>query len=320
MKEGRSAMAHYDKFKAAQAENLFRHCERYRRTNGTYYSFGNQNIDTGKTYLNYNLGPELPERIQGGTSPQHERMKKRLEQLEFRHQKNNTVVCSWIITAPKGMEEQDYKKFFETAYDEIFKITRGKRNVISAYVHFDEQTPHMHYLFVPGIQEEINKFPYIREKLSASKLITRNTLQHFHNDMQKAVKKAFPNKDYKVVEENPNRRVKKSQSLSDYKKTQDLIKSAQAELQEVKQDIQKEYDLFKKCLTVEKVFQTDHALSVENIRLSNLIEEQEQELQEFNDFLDSSEIASEEYLKYRECIEQAQNAPEWLQNEPEPVY
>ena len=30
----------------------------------------------------------------------------------------------------------------------------GKENVISAYVHFDEVTPHMHYAFVPVVEDK----------------------------------------------------------------------------------------------------------------------------------------------------------------------
>ena len=41
----------------------------------------------------------------------------------------------------------------------------AKENVISAYVHFDEVTPHMHYAFVPVVEDK-KKGGY---KLSAKK-------------------------------------------------------------------------------------------------------------------------------------------------------
>ena len=55
----------------------------------------------------------------------------------------------------------------------------GKENVISAYVHFDEVTPHMHYAFVPVVEDK--KRADISYRLKEA--ITREDLRTFHKDL-----------------------------------------------------------------------------------------------------------------------------------------
>jgi hypothetical protein len=50
------------------------------------------------------------------------------------------------IYEPVTAEEQ--KEYFQTALDFVSERV-GKQNVLSAVVHMDEKTPHMHLCFVP---------------------------------------------------------------------------------------------------------------------------------------------------------------------------
>ena len=63
----------------------------------------------------------------------------------------------------------------------------AKENVISAYVHFDEVTPHMHYTFVPVVEDK-KKGGY---KLSAKEAITREELRTFHKDLSNHMERVF---------------------------------------------------------------------------------------------------------------------------------
>ena len=63
----------------------------------------------------------------------------------------------------------------------------AKENVISAYVHFDEVTPHMHYAFVPVVEDK-KKGGY---KLSAKEAITREDLRTFHKDLSNHMERVF---------------------------------------------------------------------------------------------------------------------------------
>ena len=87
-------------------------------------------------------------------------------------------LVSWVITMPT-----DYKGnkalFFREAYN--FMANRyGKGNVVSAYVHLDETSPHMHFCFVPVIFDK-KKQEY---KVNAKQCINKVELKQIHPEMQ----------------------------------------------------------------------------------------------------------------------------------------
>lgn len=145
-------MANAQKYTRAACGHLAAHYERRKDEKGEYVKFGNQDIDPQKTHLNYNLCP-----------------RRGLEQIDFIRQRTTeartlkrddvNVMCSWVVTLPEYRhhnqnlhvspdKEQVERLFFERTYQ--FLCDRyGEQNVISAYVHKDEKTPHMHFAFVP---------------------------------------------------------------------------------------------------------------------------------------------------------------------------
>ena len=164
-------MANCQKYTRAATGNLTRHFERAKDINGDYIKFGNQDINTQKSHLNYNLAPE---------QNQIEFIRKRCSEVRCLNRKDVNVMCSWVVTAPKDLDQADEKSFFKHTYN--FLADRyGKKNVISAHVHLDEKTPHMHFAFVPVT---IDKKKGI-EKVSAKEVITRSDLQSFHKDLGK---------------------------------------------------------------------------------------------------------------------------------------
>lgn len=165
-------MAHVDKFTRSAVGHLTKHYERAKDENGEYIRFGNQSIDTSKTYLNYNLAPSCD---------QVEKLKNRLSEVHASKREDLNVLCDWVVTLPKwdDIPEQYEREFFERSY-EFLKKRYGEENVISAYVHKDETTPHMHFSFVPVIYDRKKD----RYKVSAKEVLNRKDLQTFHADLQ----------------------------------------------------------------------------------------------------------------------------------------
>ena len=64
----------------------------------------------------------------------------------------------------------------------------GNQNVLSATVHYDETTPHLHYAFIPVVFDEKKQ----REKVSAKEVLTRKELSSFHQDLDKYLKQQIP--------------------------------------------------------------------------------------------------------------------------------
>jgi FtsZ-binding cell division protein ZapB len=174
-------MAHVEKFTKAAAGHMFKHYERAKDENGEYVKFANQSIDLSKTHLNYNLAPDR-KMSQGNF------VKKRCTDDGVRciNRKDVNVMCSWIITAPKTLSEEHHKSFFEKAY-KFLSARYGEENVVSAYVHMDETQPHIHFAFVPVIEDKKRG----GFKVSAKELIGKKELLKFHPDLSKHMVTAF---------------------------------------------------------------------------------------------------------------------------------
>lgn len=164
-------MANCQKHTRSAIGHLSKHYERAKNEQNEYIKFGNQEIDSERTPLNYNLGPD---------HNQVEFIQQRCSEVQCLNRKDVNVMCSWVVTAPKGLDKSEEKDFFKHTYD--FLADRyGEKNVVSAYVHLDETTPHMHFAFVPVV---IDKNKGI-EKVSAKEKVTRVDLQSFHSDLEK---------------------------------------------------------------------------------------------------------------------------------------
>lgn len=170
-------MAHVQKNTRLATGHLFDHYGRNATDEKYKYLYrSNDSIDPEKTYLNYNL------------APQHDQMdflKKRLSEVYCLKRKDVNIMCSWVVTAPKDLDPSQHKDFFKQTYN-FLENRYGKENVISAYVHLDETTPHMHFAFVPVTYDKKKD----RYKVSAKEVVTKLDLKSFHSDLQEHLDKA----------------------------------------------------------------------------------------------------------------------------------
>lgn len=172
-------MAHFAKYTKAACGHMLKHYERAKDENGNYIKFGNEKIRPMFTWTNYNLGPEREE-------SQIDFIRKRCSEVRCQNRADVNVLCSWIITRPKELEPEKSKTFFVETYNFLEK-RYGKENVVSSYVHMDETTPHMHFAFVPVVEDK-KRGGY---KVSAKEKVNRNDLQKFHGDLSKHMEKVF---------------------------------------------------------------------------------------------------------------------------------
>ena len=157
-----------EKFTRNQSTNILVHCNRS-DPNRTYK---NQKIDHSKTHLNYNPAPEHKDMTD------YEYMKKRCEELKILKRKDVNWLVSWVITMPTDYTGSK-ALFFREAYN-FMENKYGKDNVVSAYVHLDETSPHMHFCFVPVVFDK-KKQEY---KVNAKQCINKTELKQIHPQMQ----------------------------------------------------------------------------------------------------------------------------------------
>lgn len=160
-------MAHLEKYTAAATGHMLAH---YDRT----HSSSTSNIDESRTPLNYNLA-EKDQPI-----PALDFLHKRMSEIKVLKRANINVMCDWVITAPESLTPEELPLFFDECY-KFLNNRYGKENVISAPVHMDETSPHIHYAFVPVVTDKKKGIP----KLSAKERITRKDLSTFHQDLTK---------------------------------------------------------------------------------------------------------------------------------------
>lgn len=117
-------------------------CNHHERLKERYKS--NPDIDSDRTHLNYHLvKPEDRYRPLA---------LKRIEESGAKMRKDSIVLQDCFIGASpdwiKEKPEEEQRKYFEHAFS-FFSEKFGRDNIISAVVHMDEATPHMHLCFVP---------------------------------------------------------------------------------------------------------------------------------------------------------------------------
>jgi hypothetical protein len=174
-------MAHVQKFTKTAAGHMFKHFERAKNEQGEYIKFANQSIDLSKSDLNYNLAPER-------NMSQGDFVKKRCtdDGVRCMNRKDVNVMCSWIVTAPQKLPEENHRQFFEEAY-KFLSNRYGEENVVSAFVHNDETQAHIHFAFVPVITDKKRD----GFKVSAKELVNKSDLLKFHPDLSKHMISVF---------------------------------------------------------------------------------------------------------------------------------
>lgn len=223
-------LAHVAKYTRGSIKGLAIHWER--KTD----KHSNKEIDNERTYLNYDLCEK-----EGDTLS---RLEEILNDVYCLNRKDVNVCADWVVTLPvelkdKSIEEQ--RLFFESTYD--FLCDRyGSRSVLSAYVHNDETTPHMHFAFVPIAWDPKNK----RDRVSAKLVVSRNDLRSFHNDLDNYLKLNIPHIYEKGILNDKTIGVD----------TVEDLKKQSIKIQEMKDEMVKDFEVFKEPAKVlEKITQ-----------------------------------------------------------------
>lgn len=170
-------MAHMQKFTRSAAHGILSHDERNKSADKQYR---NVDIDNSKSHLNYSYLDN---------SSAEDRLNKRLKEVDIYKRPNIKVLCSWVVTLPKQVKSDDERKFFDLTY-EFLSQKYGQNNVISADVHKDETTPHLHFTFVPVVPNN-KKNAKLSEKVSSKEVLTQSHLKQFHTELNKYISKSL---------------------------------------------------------------------------------------------------------------------------------
>ena len=148
------------KYKRENLKGIFRHNERKNQ------NYSNKNIDKEKSYLNYALKSS-----KYSYEKEFDRIRKEYD-LKGQIKTVSNIACEYIITSDKQFFEEigqeETKRYFETAYNFVSEYKNlGEKYIMSANVHMDEETPHMHLVFLPVVHTQDKKGNNI-DKLACS--------------------------------------------------------------------------------------------------------------------------------------------------------
>ena len=175
---------HYAKYAKTAVGAILQHSDRGIDSPDTH-KHSNEDIDRSRTHLNYDL------KDRGGLTA-YQYYKQKIDQIaeETKERtgknirKDAVTLCSWAVTLPKDVPEDRQDEFFKGVYD-WFAERYGEDNIVTAAVHKDETTPHLHFQFVPIIEKD-----GIR-KLCAKEIETRKSLGTVHQTLQKSLERTL---------------------------------------------------------------------------------------------------------------------------------
>ena len=217
------------KYKRENLKGIFRHNERKNK------NYSNDNIDKEKSYLNYSI--KSP---QYSYEKEFERIREKYN-LKGQIKTVSNIACEYIITSDhdffERIGEEETKRFFETAYKFVVEYKNlGEQYILSAKVHRDEQTPHMHLIFLPVVHTTDKKGNDI-EKLACSEFWKakdsyRQLQDAFYKymvengfDLQRGLPKEETNRRHYSVEE--------YKKITNFKETKEVLKNMKLELPDV---------------------------------------------------------------------------------------
>ena len=217
------------KYKRENLKGIFRHNERRNK------NYSNENIDKEKSYLNYSL-----------KSPQYSYEKefdiiKEKYNLKGQIKTVSNIACEYIITSDhdyfERIGEEETKRFFETAYKFVSEYKNlGEQYIMSAKVHMDEQTPHMHLVFLPVVHTTDKKGNSI-DKLACSEFWKakdsyRQLQDAFYKymvengfNLQRGLPKEETGREHYSVEE--------YKKITNFKQTKEILDNMKLELPDV---------------------------------------------------------------------------------------
>lgn len=164
----------FAKYKGPEIGHIEAHNE---RTKEKYAS--NPDVDTSRSQYNFHLiTPQRKYRAEA---------EKQIAEAGCRTRSDSVRVVEALVTASpeffKGKKRSEVKEYFAYALDFI-KEHQAEKTIISAVVHMDEKTPHMHLCFVPLTEDG---------RLSAKDIVgNRKKLTWWQDEFWKHMVKKYP--------------------------------------------------------------------------------------------------------------------------------
>jgi len=148
-------------YKKENLAGLYKHNER-KNTN-----YSNKDINKNNSIKNYSI------KQCNTTYSNAIKIFQQENNLQGRIIKTTNVACEFIITSDKEfferIGEEETKRYFQTSYNFVANYKGlGEKYILSAKVHLDESTPHLHLVYVPVVHKIDKKSGKQIDKIACS--------------------------------------------------------------------------------------------------------------------------------------------------------
>ena len=309
------------KYKIENLKGIYRHNERRNK------NYSNANIDKEKSYLNYSI--KSP---QYSYEKEFERIKEKYN-LKGQIKTVSNIACEYIITSDKDfferIGEEETKRYFETAYNFVAEYKNlGEQYIMSAKVHMDEKTPHMHLIFLPVVHTKDKKGNDI-DKLACSEFWKA---KDSYRQLQNAFYDYMISNNFELERGLPKKEtgrehidLKEYKEITNFDKTKEKLKNMKLELPDVpnlgdinvnrlskKRDEKILEEIIKpKDNLINDLYQDNLILQQELSRQARMVEKAEKYQRERDKIMEDNENLHNEVEQIRAEYKQKESDIEW---------
>jgi hypothetical protein len=220
------AIIRNEKYKRENLKGIYRHNERKNK------NYSNKNINKEKSHLNYSLKD-----CKHSYEKEFELIREKYN-LKGQIKTVSNIACEYLITSDNefftNIGETETKRYFEIAYKFVTQYKNlGEEYILSAKVHLDEETPHMHLVFIPVVHTTDKKGNSI-DKIACSEFWKA---KDSYKQLQDAFYEYMIKNQFQLERGNAENRI--HLSVEDYKKvtgfnkTETILKDIKLELPDI---------------------------------------------------------------------------------------
>ena len=217
------------KYKRENLMAVYRHNERKNK------NYSNKDIDRTKTYLNYSLKD-----LEFNYVKEFDNIIKKYN-LKGQIKTVSNIVCEYMITSDndffKRIGKEETKRYFETAYKFVCEYKDlGEKYILSAKVHYDEKSPHLHLLFLPVVHTTDKKGNLINKLACSEFWKAKDSYRQLQNaffnymvangfELKRGLPKEETNRNHYSIEE--------YKKITNFEKTKETLNNIKLELPDV---------------------------------------------------------------------------------------
>ena len=195
----------------------------------------NKDIDNTRTHLNFYCKKNEQTYIK-----EFDRIKKEYD-LKGHIRSNSIILCEMMITSDNeffdkiGLEET--KRYFKESYKFVCNYKNlGEKYIVSAVVHLDETTPHMHLIYIPVIHTKDKEGNEIDKICARDFWRGRDSYRDLQNEFHKYItSKGFDLERGLPIEETgaKHQKIEELKKITNFENTKKVLENVKLELPEI---------------------------------------------------------------------------------------